>query len=293
MNNATANNPIRSAVMMLGASALIAVTTITAKALGKGVGGEALHPFQVSAGRFGFALLVLIVVLAIRRPRFSKPSLPLHFGRSLFGWLGVTLMFTAVARIPVSDATAISFLNPVVAMILAIPILGERVGPIRWMAATIAMTGALILLRPGAGTFQPAAVFALIAAVFMGCEIVLIKKLTRHETPLQILSFNNLIGFLIAATAASFVWLTPSTIQWLMLALVGIVMVSAQTLFIQSMRSADASFAVPFSYSTLVLATGYDLVLFGAIPDWISVIGAMTILSGAMLLALREARLKT
>ncbi len=284
------HNPLRAALMMLAASALVAATTILAKALGQGVAGEALHPFQISAGRFGFALIVLIMIQSLNRPKFHKPSLKLHAVRSLFGWLGVTLMFTAVARIPVSDATAISFLNPVIAMVLAIPLLHERIGPIRWLAAAIALTGALILLRPGPGSFQPAALFALAAAIAMGLEIVLVKRLSGREAPLQILSINNLFGFLIAATAASFVWLPPTPTQWGMLAMVGVIMVSAQALYIQSMRSADASFAVPFSYAVLVFATFYDSLLFGTLPDVISLIGAAVILSGALLLALREGR---
>jgi drug/metabolite transporter (DMT)-like permease len=107
---------------------------------------------------------------------------------------------------------------------------------------------------------------------------------------LQILSINNLFGFLIAATAASFVWLPPTPAQWGMLAMVGLIMVSAQALYIQSMRSADASFAVPFSYAVLVFATVYDSLLFGTLPDAVSLIGAAIILSGAFLLALREGR---
>lgn len=197
-------------------------------------------------------------------------------------------MFAAVARIPVSDATAISFLNPIFGMLLAIPLLGERVGPIRWAAAAIAMIGAFVLLRPGSSAFDPAALLALTAALFMGIEVILIKKLSGKEAPLQILTINNSIGAIIACTAASFVWMAPSPAQWGALAAIGLVMVTAQSLFLQSMRSGEASFALPFSYSTLVFATIYDFWVFGYLPDWISVLGGVIILSGAMLLAWRE-----
>lgn len=275
-------------MMMLAACACIAATTIIAKALGTGFGGTALHPLQISAGRFVFALSALLITTAILRPKFYKPHMGLHFGRSFFGWAGVTLMFAAVARIPVSDATAISFLNPVFGMLLAIPLLGERVGPIRWLAVTIALFGALILLRPGTTAFQPMAVIALIAAVFMGIEVILIKKLTGSESPLQILVINNSIGATIACIAASFVWISPSTTQWLSLVAIGLVMVTAQSLFIQSMRSGDASYALPFSYSTLLFATMYDFWIFNVVPSWISVLGGLIILSGAFLLGWRE-----
>lgn len=281
-------NPLRSALMMLAACALIAATTIIAKVLGTGLGEEPLHPLQVSAGRFIFALLGLMVATAILRPRFQKPAIKLHIGRSFFGWAGISLMFAAVVQIPVSDATAISFLNPVFGMLLAIPLLKEHIGPIRWVAAVIAFIGALILLRPGTSTFDPAALIALLAAICMGIEVVLIKKLTGREAPLQILMINNGIGAIIACTAASFFWISPNPMQWLALASVGFIMLAAQVLFIQSMRSGDASFALPFSYSTLIFATVYDFWIFDVTPGWISILGAVIILSGALLLGWRE-----
>ncbi|GGA07945.1 DMT family transporter [Neptunicoccus cionae] len=285
-----AHNPKRAAIMILLAASLIASTTIVAKYLG--TLGTPLHPLQVSAGRFVFAFLALLAFSAITRPKISNPQVGLHLGRSLFGWVGVTLMFTAVARIPVSDATAISFLNPVFGMMLAIPILGEKVGRWRWSAAGIALFGAVILLRPGGGSFQPAALFALAAALFMGLEVVLIKLLSGREPPMQILLFNNGIGATLALTAALFVWTTPTWDQWIGLCLIGLLMVCGQALFIQAMRSAEASFVLPFSYSTLVFAAVYDFWAFDARPDGISVTGATVILGGAALLAWREMRIK-
>ncbi|MEM9850803.1 MAG: EamA family transporter, partial [Pseudomonadota bacterium] len=90
--------------MMLLACALIAATTIVAKALG--TGQAALHPFQVTFGRFAFALLALLVFAILTRPPLTRPNLPLHLTRTIFGWGGVTLMFAAVTHIPVADATA-------------------------------------------------------------------------------------------------------------------------------------------------------------------------------------------
>ena len=288
MINTGTLNPLRSALMMLAACSLIAATTIFAKALGTDLLGEPLHPLQVSAGRFVFALVGLFCASLILRPKFHAPAFRLHIGRSFFGWAGVSLMFTAVVHIPVSDATAISFLNPIFGMLLAIPLLRERVGPVRWSAVAIAFVGAIILLRPGGSAFDPAAYIALLAAFCMGIEVILIKMLTRRESPLQILIINNCIGALIACSAASFFWSVPTMLQWGALASIGLLMVSAQSLYIQSMRSGDASFALPFSYSTLIFATIYDFWIFSVIPGWISVLGAAIILSGALLLGWRE-----
>ncbi|MEM6589311.1 MAG: DMT family transporter [Pseudomonadota bacterium] len=292
-----AQNPGLAALLTLMAAAFVAGTTLLAKALGTGdLGGidlgGALHPLQISQGRFLFALLAILGFFALARPMLERPHLPLHVARSAFGWGGVTLMFAAASFIPLSDATAISFLNPVFAMMLAIPLLGERVGRVRWSAAMIALLGALILTRPGADAVELGALLALGAALVLGAEVILIKQLAGRERPAQILLINNAIGVSISALAASLVWIWPTAPQWAALAGIGFLMAAAQACFVNAMARADASFVAPFFYAILAFAALYDAVIFGVLPDRISILGAGVILLGAGLLAWREGRLK-
>lgn len=287
---ASSGRPLRAAGLMLLASALIAATTLLAKALGRGAGGgEGLHPLQVSAGRFGFACLALLMIAAVLRPSLKGAPWGLHAARSAAGWVGVSCLFAAAAAMPLADATAISFLSPMVAMALAALFLAERVGPWRWGAAAIAFAGALILIRPGAAAFQPAALIALAAALAMGVETIFIKRLTGREPLLRILLVNNAIGAVLALAAASLVWTGPSAAQWAMLAALGLVMLMAQVCFVSAMRLAEASYAMPFFYATLVFAAIYDAAIFGDRPDLLGAAGAAVILSGGLLLAWREA----
>jgi drug/metabolite transporter (DMT)-like permease len=288
-----AANPPLAVALMLTATAFIAATMMFAKLLGTNTLGPPLHPLQISHGRFLFAFAAIASVAAILRPKIASPNLKLHAGRTLFGWCGVTLMFSAVAYIPLSDATAISFLNPVFCMLLAIPLLGERVGPWRWLAAITALTGAVILLRPGPGTFEVAALLALGAAVMLGVELIFIKKLADREPALQILLVNNSLGLVVATLAVLPVWVMPTPLQWGGLAALGLLMATAQACFVNAVARADASFVTPFSYMTLIFATLYDLVIYDVWPDWISMLGAAIILGGASLLAWRERRLRT
>ena len=288
--NPHSNRPLAVGYMLL-ATVFIASVNLLVKALGQGTFGPPLHPLQVSHGRYLFAFIAISLVVAALRPQFTAPHLGLHAVRTTAGWAGVTLMFAAIAFIPLSDATAISFLNPVFAMMLAIPLLGERVGPVRWGAAAVALVGAITLLRPGAGSFEPAALLALGAAVVLGFEITAIKRLAGLEGPLQILFTNNLMGVIIATVAVVMVWVPPTTEQWVALAGVGVLMAGAQSCFVNSMRRAEASFVAPFSYATLVNVTLLDFVVFGAVPDWISLLGAAIIVAGAALLVWREGHL--
>ncbi|NOD35136.1 MULTISPECIES: DMT family transporter [unclassified Ruegeria] len=282
-------NPALAALLIFAASALLAGTTLLAKSLGTDALGPPLHPMQISHGRFLFAFLVIISAVAILRPQLKRPHWGLHIGRSSFGWLGITLMFASVAYIPIADATAISFLNPVFAMVLAIPLLKEGVGPWRWLAAAVALVGALILLRPTPASFQPAALLALTAAAVIGMELIFIKKLSGREIPIQILLVNNAMGLVIASVAVIAVWQAPTSEQWAALAGIGALMACAQACFVNGMARADASFVAPISYATLVFAAFYDFLVFDVIPDRISLIGSLTILTGGLILVWREA----
>nr|WP_239025511.1 DMT family transporter [Roseibacterium persicicum] len=274
---------------MICATALIAATTLIAKALGTDTLGPALHPLQVSFGRFLFAWVAILATAAALRPRLTRPDLKAHALRTVCGWSGVTLMFAAAAAIPLAEATAISFVNPVFAMLLAIPLLGERVGPWRWAAAAIALAGAMILIRPGTAAMQAGALLALGAALALGMELIFMKRLSGRERPLQILLVNNSIGLCLATAAVVWVWQPPTPAQWAGMVGIGLVMAGAQGFFISALARADASFVTPFSYLTLVFAAAYDAALFGVVPTPVGLVGALTVVAGAALLAWREA----
>jgi drug/metabolite transporter (DMT)-like permease len=290
MYRAKPHNPALAAGLIAVATAFIAATTLIAKALGTDQFGPVIHPFQIVFGRFLFAFLAFSIAVAILRPTLQRPHLGLHLARTLGGWAGLTLMFASVAYIPLADATAISFINPVFGMIFAIPFLGERVGKWRWLAAGISLIGAIILLRPTPDSFQPAALLALAAAVILGAELNVIKKLTSRENPFSILFVNNAIGVGIAGVAVIWVWQAPMPTQWVLMATLGVAMAVAQTCFVNAMARADASFVAPFSYGTLIFAALYDVVFYDVIPDHVTLLGAAIIILGALLLAWREGR---
>lgn len=278
---------LKGALFIILSCGFIAATSAIAKNLGH-EGGADLHPFQVSFGRFLFGFLTLIPFALVRKPTFEGTRWSRHMGRVLFGWAGVSGMFAAVALMPLADATAISFLSPFFAMVLAILFLGERAGPWRWGAAVVAFSGVVVLTQPGTDAFQPAALIALTAAMFMGTELVFIKSLTGHEPPLRILIINNGAGAVLSGCAAALFWEPVSASQWSMLAAIGIVMVTAQSFFLRGMKLGEASFVAPFMYTTLLYAALYGMLFFGEFPTLATIAGAVLILTGAATLGWRE-----
>ncbi|MEM6696597.1 MAG: DMT family transporter [Pseudomonadota bacterium] len=281
------NASTRAVLLMICASALVAATSLIAKTLGAPAANGALHPMQVSAGRFGFALLTLLAVIALRpglRPRFRGARWHWHIMRTISGWAGVTLMFAAVAAMPVAEATAISFLSPPITMVLAVFMLGESLTARKVLAGALAALGGGLILQPGADAFQIAGLYALASAACVSVELMFIKKLSDTEPALRILLINNMLGTTLALGAASLVWTAPTPGQWPLLVAIGVVMVSGQSLFIQSMKRAAASTLMPVFYTVLLFAALYDWLLNGVVPTGIAVIGGALIVAGALVL---------
>ena len=212
----------------------------------------------------------------------------LHLARSLCGWLGISSMFAAVAQMPLAEATAISFLSPLVTMGLAVVMLNERLGLRKIVAAGLAISGALIILKPGTDAFQMAGLFALAAAGLLGLEGIFIKRLSDSEPALRVLIINNGIGAAIASIAVLAYWTWPNPSQWSLLVAIGAIMLTGQSLFIQSMKRGDASFVIVALYLVLAFAALYDFIVFGVVPEGMVIIGAGLIVTAALTLALQK-----
>ena len=279
---------------MILASLLIAATTILAKTLGTDKLGAPLNPLQISNSRFFFAFILITIIFIKTKTKVIKPNIKIHLARSCAGWLGISILFGASSIIPVSDATALIFTNPIFTMLLAIPILGERIKSIKWLAALITFVGAIILIRPENNTIaiEPIILLLILGAVILGLESIFIKMLTNFENPVQILFINNGIGLFISLIPLYFIWQNPTYLQIFAMFGIGALMLCAQSCFIQALKRGEAHFVVPYFYSTLIFVTFYDFLIFEIIPDKISVFGATIIILGGLTMYLSEIKIK-
>ena len=282
---------IRALLLVIAASLFFAGSTFTSKLLGSGYFGDPVHPLQITHSRFAFGLVTALVLFLVMRRRLTNigANLHLHALRSTLGWIGVGIMFAGVIYIPASDAVALTFLNPIFAMIFATFLLKERVGRHRWSAAALSFVGTLLLVRPEGGV-DPVALACILAAMIFGMEIVIIKILSSREDVFQILVLNNSIAVVVASLPLFWVFTMPTTAQWMGLMAVGVVMVTGQTLFLYAMRAGEASLIAPFIYATLVFVVLLDLIVLGVVPDGVSLAGAGIILSCGVYIGFREHR---
>ena len=133
-------------------------------------------------------ILLLPMMLAGRvRPWHSK-RIAGHFWRTVMGTTSMVLGFYAVSLLPLADATAISFSQPLFSVLVAALIAGEKVRWRRWSATVVGFIGVLIMVRPGEGSLQFGALVALANAATVSLSILLVKRLSDSETPLMILT---------------------------------------------------------------------------------------------------------
>ncbi|MGY4306941.1 drug/metabolite transporter (DMT)-like permease [Bradyrhizobium sp. USDA 4369] len=277
----TAN--LRAALWIISSCLLFSSMNALAKLLFAtgAIGG--LHPLQVTFARYLFAAAALLP-FALREVRLPARGMFVRYAvRVVAGYLGVVFMFFALQRMRLSDATAIGFTSPFFAIAASAVLLGEKPNGRRWLAAIVGFTGVLIITRPSGSAFEPAALFALLAAFSMGVEVVGVKWISEVDKPTVVILLSNLLAAPLSAAAAVPVWTAPSSVQWLLLASIGVVAAVGQQCVLRGARLGEASFIAPFFYSSLVFATLLGALMFGEIPPMSTLIGSVVILGGVLL----------
>ena len=284
------NKVLLSIFYMLAASAFIGGTAVVAKILGKDYFGEPLSPFQISHSRFLYGFVFVLIFSLFNKIKIESPNPKLHLARTSLGWVGATILFGSSSLIPLNDAVALNFSNPVFAMIFSILLLKEKYFHYRWIAMLITFVGALILMRPDFLNLyvEPVAIVSIFGAICLGLEAIFIKLLTKYEKNTQILLINNFIGLILSSIIVFFFWATPTFLQLLFCILIGFLMVCAQIFFLMALRSNQLNFVIPFFYSTLIFVLFYDYLIFREFPDHLGFLGSLLIMIGGIYLYLKE-----
>ena len=209
-----------------------------------------------------------------------------HLGMQLVRSLSLvaaTLCFFGALRfVPLAEGSAITFLAPMFAILLSIPVLGERPTRARWIAAIAGFGGILLMMRPGSAVFHPAAVLLVLAAVANALYQLLTRKLP-NDTAATTLFYSALVGTIGLSLALPFVE-TPSDVTMhdaFFLLLLGFLAGVGHWCLTSAFLHAPASLIAPFTYLHMIWATIYGYVLFDQLPDRLSAIGmAVIVLSG-------------
>ena len=249
-----------------------------------------MSALQVIWLRYGtFTLIMLALVWRAgghSRLRTQRPKL--QFLRGLGVTLSSILFVMGLQYLPIADATASSFVAPLFVTALSIPMLGETIGWRRWTATVVGLAGVLIVVRPGGSGFQPASLLPVASALTWAFAMIITRMMSRTESPLTTLAYSAMIGFAIVSVMVPFVW-QPLTWQFLLMGLfIGVSSTVGHWLLVTAFRYADASLLAPFSYLQLLWASVFGYLLFTALPDVWTLVGAVIIAASGLYTAHRE-----
>lgn len=245
---------------------------------------------QVFARSMGQLLWVLPLILGAGLAVFRTRRLGLHLFRGLASALTWGLYFLSFAFLDLATATVLSFTNVMFTTLLAGPILRERVDAARWAGTLLGLLGVSVMLRPGTDIPLLGALTALGAALAW-CGITLSSRaLSRTESTQTVVAWVGIVTSL--CTLPFFLW------GWVPIGLGDAAILLVFALFTpgiiwfvtEALRAGEASAVAPFQYLRLVVIMGFGWVLFAEVPDGATLLGAAVILSGAILITVREAR---
>ena len=279
------DRPAFGIVLMLTGIAAFAVMDATIKWL------TADFPVaQVVALRswFGLPILALFALRSggLRHLRTRRPQV--HLARYLLV-LGLSFcFFHALSQMKLVDAIAISFAAPIFITALSMPVLREMVGLHRWIAVAVGFVGVLIMLRPGPGVFQWAALFALAAVLCYALLMISTRANKSTETAAALVLYPQLGISVTGIVLAPFFWITPQPLDLGLFALAGIFGSVGVMCITHAFRFAPAAVVSPFEYSALIWATLLGFLIWGELPDRITLLGATIVVASGLYIIYRE-----
>lgn len=290
MNTAAsaASRDLRRAIVMM----LVSTLFFGSMAVMIRLASAELHPFEIAFFRnlFGFAFaLPLLLRHGIGLLRTSHLSL--YFVRCLIGIGSMLCGFWAIVHLPLAEAISISYAAPLFVTIGAALVLGEVVRIRRWTAVVVGFLGVLLIVRPGAASFNVHTLAALAAAVLSGSVAISIKFLSRTEKPDAIVLYTTLLWVPMSLVPALFVWTWPHGITWLWIVLAGFFGTAGHMFWTRALKLGDASLLTPISFVQVLVVGVYGWLLFDETVDRWTAAGATVVLASNYYIAYRETKL--
>jgi drug/metabolite transporter (DMT)-like permease len=239
-----------------------------------------------------FIMLVFLLPWLAREGRHAvlTDDLRGHVVRGLAGVSAVACYFFAIARLRLADAVLLNQSMPLFIPLVERGWLGERIPRQLWGVLVLGFAGLVLILRPGTGVFEPAALVGLASAVFASISQVGIRRLTRTEPVNRIVFYFGLVGSIVAAPPGAWWWKSPSAGTWVVLLLMGAFATIGQMTLTRAYLHASAASVGPFLYAGPVFAGLLDWLLWSRLPDALFVVGAaVVILAATLALRLRGA----
>ncbi len=267
------------ALLIVLAFACVAVMSAFGKAA-KGVSTGVIVFFQ------NFTSLILFSPWVLRKgfAELRTSRVWLHLMRALGGLLSQALMFAAVKKMALVDAVLLSNSAPLFIPLVAWVWLKEKVGGRVWISLAIGFLGVVLILHPSLALLaNPAALFAISAALFSAFALVAVNQLSNTEPAQRILFYYFLFSCAAAAPFAFLAWKNPTSREWLSLGGIGVMMALSQWLIIFAYKQASAERIAPFNYTVVIFSGLIGWIVWNNRPGILALLGVLLVTAGGVL----------
>lgn len=214
-----------------------------------------------------------------------------HLARSLIGLVGMICGFTAVSLLPLTQSTALSFSSPLWMTALGAMILKERVGPHRWAAVAVGFVGVLVMVHPDPSHMAVlGTTMALIGAVGAAGAMITIREIGRTEPGPTIVFYFTLAGMVLGLASLPFGWVIPDMATLGLLIFGGLLGGTGQLFLTEALRRAQVGVVAPFDYTQLIWASMLGFLIWGELPQTLTIVGAVIVAGSGVYILLRETK---
>ena len=292
MNAAPSLPPQRIALgITYRVAAMAAVACLWALAKVAGMRGIPVFEVVFFRNAFAFVPVGLYIWRTTGIEVLRTQNLSSHLIRSSVGLFSMACGFAAVARLPLTEATAFQFAAPLFMTAMSAIFLKEFVGSHRWGAVIVGFIGVLIMARPVPGHMNiPGVAFALGGALGSAGAMIAIRQMAGAERGATIVFYFTLCGTVLGAVVSMFNWVTPDPIALAALIGCGLVGGIGQLLLTEAIRLAPVGVVAPFDYTQLIWATGLGFLLWGELPGPATIAGAAVVAASGVYILHREIR---
>lgn len=242
--------------------------------------------------RYTVHCLLMVVFLGPRHGfglvRTKRPAAQVVRALLLVAVTGFAM--AAFQVMPLAETTALIFVTPLLVALLAGPMLGEKVGLPRWIAALVGFAGMVLIARPGSALAPVGIAYTMIAAVCYAFYQIQTRKMTATEKPLTMVFYTALAGTVAMSLALPWIWSgpMPDPLEALMICSLALYGGTGHFLLTHAFRHAPASMLAPFLYAQLIWASLLGWLFYDQWPDALSIAGMVTIVAGGITVALVE-----
>ena len=212
----------------------------------------------------------------------------LQIGRGVLLAGEVCVAITAITYLGLVDSLAIFICYPLLVAALSRPILGEQVGWRRWAAIGVGFVGVLIILKPGFGVFEPAAILVLISAVMFALYALLTRYAARQDSTATSFFWTGTVGAVFMSVVGAWSWETMISSDWIWMAILCVSGAFGHWLLIRCYEMAEASAVQPFAYFHLVFGSMVGVLVFGEVIALNVSLGAAIVVAAGLFTFWRE-----